>query len=34
VPSHLEGLVRKTHNMPGPNELERSLQDYSIAVGE
>jgi len=34
VPSHLEGLVRKTHNMPGPNELERSLQDYTIAVGE
>ena len=20
VPSHLEGLVRKTHTMPGPNE--------------
>jgi len=34
VPSHLEGLVRKTHNMPGPNELERSLQDYTLAVGE
>jgi len=33
VPSHLDGLVRKTYNLPAPNELQRPLSDYEAAVG-
>jgi hypothetical protein len=31
---HIEGLVRKTYNMPGPNELARPIGVYADAVGE
>jgi transposase len=34
VPSHLDGLVRKTYGLPEPNELQRPLSDYAAAVGE
>ena len=34
VASHLEGLVRKTYNLPEPNELQRPLSDYAAAAGE
>jgi transposase len=34
VPSHLEGLVRKTYNLPEPNELQRPLSVYAAAAGE
>ncbi len=34
VPSHLEGLVRKTYNLPEPHDLQRSLSLYEAAVGE
>lgn len=33
-PLHIEGLVRKTYNMPGPNELARPIGVYADAVGE
>jgi hypothetical protein len=33
-PRHIEGLVRKTHNMPGPNELARPIGEYATAAGE
>jgi hypothetical protein len=33
-PLHIEGLVRKTYNMPGPNELARPIGDYAAAAGE
>ena len=33
-PRHLEGLVRRTYNLPEPNELQRPLSDYAAAVGE
>lgn len=33
-PRHLEGLVRKTYNLPEPNELQRPLSHYAAAVGE
>jgi hypothetical protein len=33
-PLHIEGLVRKTYNMSGPNELARPIGVYADAVGE
>lgn len=34
VPGHMDGLVRKTYNLPEPNELQRPLSHYEAAVGE
>ena len=34
IPSHMDGLVRKTYNLPKPNELERHISAYVAAAGE